>query len=371
MTQDLEAQRKAKLELIRQSIANVEKEDRELATKGAEWVEVRANESMSTGQDWYGQDYVPTDLASQILLLQRDKKSLFSMLPSAYTMPTSNWTIPVESTDNTWYATSENSWVAYDGSLDVTKSKFATDDLVLNAKKYSTSVYLSWELDEDSIIAIRPLLVEKFGKSYTKLLDQAILLGDTVTASTGNINSDDATPTAWTYYLHQDWVIKKARTNSMTKDLWTLDLTDVRDMRALMGFKWLEPSDLILVVEPKTYFKLLSLAQVETVEKFGINATVVNGTLAFIDWIQVLPLSYFGLTDADGKYTTTSPSSNDTKGRMVLIHKPSFVHGFKRQLQIFTEYLPVTDQYRLTAHLRYALNVVGTDSVAYGYNITV
>ena len=354
-----EKDRLKKLEMIRNSIAQVEAEDQ--AT-----LETRSNEAMTTWQDGYGQNYVPTDLASQILLTQRDRKSLFSLLPSAYTMPDATRTIPVEGADNTWYATSETANVV---GTDVTTSKAGTDDLVLTAKKYSTSVYLSGELDEDSIVSIRPLLVNKFGASYTKLVDQAILLGDVVTAGTGNINSDDGAPTAGTYYLHQDGLIKKARTNSKTSDLGTLDLADIRTMRAQMGVKGLEPSDLVLVVDASTYFKLLGLAQVETAEKFGVSATVVNGTLQFIDGIQVLPLSYLGLTEADGKVSTTP--WNNTKGRMVLIHKPSFVHGFKRQLQIVTEYLPRTDQYCLTAHLRYALNVVGTDSVSYGYNATV
>lgn len=100
-----------------------------------------------------------------------------SLLPPPFpSMPSNVWTIPVEGADNTWYATSETSGVVYDGSLDVTKSKAGTDDLVLTAKKYSTSVWFSAELEEDAIIAMRPFLITKFGKSYTELLDKVILL---------------------------------------------------------------------------------------------------------------------------------------------------------------------------------------------------
>lgn len=77
-----------------------------------------------------------------------------------------------------------------------------------------------------------------------------------------------------------------------------------------------------------------------------------------------------GLTEADGKISFDTPANN-VKGRIVLAHLPSMVHGFKRNLKIFTEYLPQYDQFRFTGHLRYAINVVGTDSVAYGYNVTV
>lgn len=353
-----------KRDLLKRQVEDIEKEDR--AVEGQ--VETRANEAMSTGQAGSGADYVPSDFSSQIIMAARDKKSLFSLLPSALTMPTDTWNIPVEGDDMTWYATNENADVA---GTSVPTSKAGTSKVVLDSKKYSASVYLSGELDEDSIISIRPLLVKKFGDSFTKMLDSAILLGDTVTAGTGNINSDDAAPASGSYYLHADGLVKKARSASKTKDIGTLDLTDIRDLRNQLGVKGLEPSELLAVVDTSTYFKLLSLAEVLTMDKFGVQATVVNGVLVAVDGIQILPLSYFGLTDADGKYTTTSPSTNNTKGRIVLLHKPSFYHGFKRQLQIVTEYLPRTDQFCLTAHVRYAHNVVGTDSISYGYNVTV
>lgn len=355
--------REEKLELLKKSIAQVEREDAEAETRG---VETRSNESMSSGQSGSGSEYVPSDLSSQIIYSIRDKKSLFSLLPSALTMPTDTWNIPVEGDDMTWYATSENTDVP---GTAVPTSKAGTAKLVLDAKKYSASVYLSGELDEDSIVAIRPLLVKKFGDSFTKMLDSAILLGDTVTAGTGNINSDDAAPASGSYYLHADGLVKKARTNSKTKDIGTLDLADIRDMRNQLGVKGLDPSDLLMVVDSGTYFKLLGLAEVLTMDKYGVQATVVNGVLVAIDGIQVLPLSYFGLTEADGKASAT-PASN-TKGRIVMIHKPSFYHGFKRQLQIVTEYLPRTDQFCLTAHVRYAHNINGTDTVSYGFNATV
>jgi hypothetical protein len=47
------------------------------------------------------------------------------------------------------------------------------------------------------------------------------------------------------------------------------------------------------------------------------------------------------------------------------------ITGFRRDLSIFTEYLPVTDQYRWTAHVRFALAIKAADSVAVGRNITV
>jgi len=321
------------------------------------WVETRANESMSTGQDGYGQDFVPSDLASTVLASVRDANTIVSRLNAPIVMPTSTYTMPVEWSDNTWYATSENANVA------------GTDEVVLVAKKYSTSVYASGELDDDSIVNINTFLGDKFAKSYKELLDGVVVNGDVVTASTGNVNSDDGAPTAGTYYLHQDGLVKTAITNSATVNAGALDLADIRGMRKLLGLKWIDPSDLLLIPSTDVYYKLLWLGQAETVEKFGGRATVVNGTLSAIDGIEVLPTSLLGNAEADGKISTTS--SNNTTGRMLLVYKPDLIHGFKRGLQVFTEYLPEYDQFRFTGHVRYALKIKSTDSVACAINVTI
>jgi len=119
----------------------------------------------------------------------------------------------------------------------VTTSKAGTDEVVLVAKKYSTSVYASGELDDDSIVNINTFLGDKFAKSYKELLDGVVVNGDVVTASTGNVNSDDGAPTAGTYYLHQDGLVKTAITNSATVNAGALDLADIRGMRKLLGLK--------------------------------------------------------------------------------------------------------------------------------------
>ena len=338
-----------------------------LEEKNAPELETRANESMSTGQDWYGQDFVPTDLASTVISTIRDSGNLFSKLPAPILMPSSSYTIPVEGGDPTWYATSENANVA---GTDVTKSKAGTDDITLVAKKYSMSTYFTGELDDDSIVNIRSYLATKLSQSYNELIDKIIMHGDTETGATGNVNSDDGAPTAGTYYLHQDGLFKKSIvTATNTINAGTLDLGDIRDARKALGTKGIDPSKLLLVVDNSVYFKLLGLTQVETMEKFGNAATVLNGRIIAIDGVEILPLSYVGKAEADGKLSTTA--NNNSLGRAVLIYKPDVLTGFKRNLQTFTEFLPRTDQFCLTAHVRFAVKVLASDSCCVLRNITV
>lgn len=354
-----EQDRIKKLESLRKAIGAMEAKEAE--------VEIKSNESMSTGQDGYGQDFVPTDLAGFIISEVRNKSTLMSKLPTPIVMPSATYTIPVEGADPTWYATSENANVT---GTAVTTSKAGTNDLVLTAKKFSTSVYASGELDEDSIINIKQYLGDKFAKSYADLLDNVILNGDTTTAATGNVNMDDEAPTAGSYFLHLDGARKAAITNSKTVNAGTLDVADIRSARALLGLKGLDPSQLVLCMDLATYYKILSLGQVETIEKFGGAATIVNGVITAIDGIEILGTSLLGKTEADGKISFDTPANN-TLGQAILIYKPDMYTGFKRNLSIFTEYLPEYDQYRFTGHVRFALKIKSTDSVASLINITV
>lgn len=329
-------------------------------------METRANEAMSTGQDGFGQDFVPTDLASMVMQKVRNASTFVSKLGTPMIMPSNPYKLPLEGSDPVWYASSEQ---ANQPGTEFTRSKAGTGDLILTAYKYTTNVYASGELDEDSIVNIRQYLADKFSKSYVELLDSVWYNSDTVTGATGNVNSDDGAPTAGTYYLHTDGLIKNAITNSKVINAGTLDLADIRDARKLMGLKGLNPADLLLVLNTDTYFKMLGLGQAETVEKFGGRATVVNGTLSAIDGIEILPTSLISNAEADGKMSVTP--GNNTLGRALLVYKPDLIHGFKRGLQVYTEYLPEFDQFRFTGHVRFAIKQKDTDGVVLLRNITV
>ena len=52
------------------------------------------------------------------------------------------------------------------------------------------------------------------------------------------------------------------------------------------------------------------------------------------------------------KTTTTSPSTNDTKGSLVWFNRRAFKVGWRRRVKTETERLPATDQTRIVSTLR-------------------
>jgi hypothetical protein len=69
---------------------------------------------------------------------------------------------------------------------------------------------------------------------------------------------------------------KSAIDNSKTVNAGVVDSTDFRDARKLLGRKGLNPSKLLWILSADVYYKLLGLTPVETIEKFGTSATIVN-----------------------------------------------------------------------------------------------
>jgi len=329
-------------------------------------METKADEANHTTNTGAGAEFVETGFSTNVLEKLREVENFSSKFNAPFAMPTSTWTIPVEWADPIFYYTGENGDVP---ATEYANSKAWTANLTLTAKKFTAVAYLSGELDEDGIINMRSYVEGKIAKQYGEILDKVLINGDTTTAATGNVNSSDAVPAAGSYYLAMDGLRKNAIANSKTVNVGAFDVSDVRTARALMGQKGLNPNNVIMGVGTDVYFKMLSFTQAETVEKFGWAATIVNGTLASIDGIEIVPTGFLGKTKADGTISAT-PSTN-TVGQAILVYKEDVIRGFKRDLKTYVEYLPRVDQFAISAHFRYAQTIRDTDSVVALINITL
>lgn len=329
-------------------------------------LETKADEAIHTTNTGAGEEFVETGFSTNVLALVRETQNFSSRFPTPITMPTADYKIPLEWADPVFNYTTENGDVP---ATEYSNSKAGTGEILLSAKKFTAVAYLSGELDEDWIINMRGYVEQKIARQYNEMLDKILINGDTTTTATGNVNSDDWAPTAGSYYLALDWLRKNAISNSMTINVGAFELTDVRQARALMGIKGLNPTDLVMGVGTDVYFKMLSFTQAETMEKFGASATVTNGTLSAIDWVEIVPTGFIPKTEADGKVSTTP--ANNTTGQALLVYKPDVIRGFKRDLKTFVEYLPRTDQFAISAHFRYAQKIRATDSVVALINITL
>lgn len=333
------------------------------------FLETKANEANHTANTGFWEEFVvPEMLASNIIERVREKKSLLTLMNNQMAMMSNPYSFPVEGADVEMTIFPEGKDVPATGW---STSKPWTQKLTLTAKKIGTVNYFTEELFEDSVINFMNFVEKKMATSYVTSLHNIIINWDTTTAATGNINSVDAAPAANSNYLIGDGLRKKAFDAWRTIDAWTMDVVDIRGARAKMGLKGTTPEDLKIIMNSELYMKILSLGQVETVEKFGVNATIVKWVLEAIDGMEVVVREEVKNANAAWKVSVTP--ANNTKGQMVLCHIPSMYLGFKRQFVIKEDFDVKTDQHIMSATTRPAYNQNDYDawSSAVIYNITL
>lgn len=211
------------------------------------------------------------------------------------------------------------------------------------------------------------------------MIDKFIMNADATSTSTGNINSDDATPDSDAYYLSegQDGLRHRALVDNtdMAVDI-NADLTStlLASILVPMGKYAAEPGRVPLFTEIGTYLKDMRLLdEVITIDKFGPEATIRSGQVSSIFGHPVLLTEAVGKTEADGKISATA--SNNTKGQIVAAHDRQTRVGFKRSLMLEMVIDPVKRAIYLIASFRIAVGHRGTKTsqthVAVGYNITI
>lgn len=320
-----------------------------------------------------GDEWVPT-FASAELWRDTHLATQIASLIRRVDMPTNPYDLPTQTADATFrYASSENTAV--------TASNFTTDKATLTARKIQAEVDFSGEVTEDSIIPVVAAIRADLVRRGAQTIDDLIVHGDTETGGTGNVNSDDGAPAAGSFYLALNGLRKFAvvtNTGQTSNVAGALTSANFNTIRALLGKYGARPSDLAIVTGTSTYLAMLTIAEVITPDKYGPNATVLQGELGRFFGIPIvlseaIPGASIDKVDADGKYTTTSPSSNDTKGWLVLFNRNHWVSGFRRDFSLESFRDIQKDQNILVASFRMGLTSSGiaTTHTATGRNITV
>ena len=165
----------------------------------------------------------------------------------------------------------------------------ALKELTLNSFKLATREYIAFEEDEDSLIAILPIVRDAMVRRMAKSVDKAMLIGagagaDPITGlatydATSVVNLDESDIAAGTAGAG----LTAAKLMLARKDL---------------GYWGLEPSELIAIVNTSSYYQLLEDANFLTVDKVGDRATLLTGQIGSIGNTPVIVSAEFAAATA-------------------------------------------------------------------------
>ncbi len=318
---------------------------------------VKADELMHTGNEGYGQEWVP-DIWSSELWRKAQTENVILPLFRVVEMPSNPFELPIPGSDPVVYyvpETQDEDELTLGAGNPIPESRIGSGKVTLTAHKLALRVGFSAELVEDAVVPLIPLYREQALRVMADAIDHVLLNGDTETGATGNINSDDAAPGPTEKYLAFDGlrklplVIDPARRIDAQGQPPSIEL--LRSVRFLMRNRYaLRPRDCAWIVDGSTYGKLLGQEEVLTVDKFGPYATVLTGEIAKLDGVAILVSPEMPLTQADGKANV----SGNTRGQALCVYRLGWVVGYRRRVTATMDYLPYFDSYQMVATVRLA-----------------
>ena len=333
----------------------------------------KADELAYSTQTGFGDEWAPDLWSQQIWRKARQDNTILPLFQSIE-MPSNPFELPIEGADPTVYfvpETQDEAQLTLGSGNPIPDSKIGSGKVTLNAKKLALRVGFSSELVEDAVIPVLNVYREQAVRAITDAIDNVLLNGDTTTAGSGNINSDNAKPPATAKYLalnglrHLPLVDNTANATNLNG---APTLAKLREARFKMPGKYAaRPSDLAWLVDSGAYSALLGMSEFLTVDKAGPLATAQTGQVGFVDGIPVFVSAEMPLTQADGKVA----SGSNTKGQAVCVYRPGWYVGYRRKIAVSVDYLSYYDSYQLTATVRLAFVRFDDEVASCLYNIAV
>lgn len=246
-------------------------------------------------------------------------------------MQTNVMTIPVnpEAGVATWMANTAFGTTASAGN----NATHALKEITLNAYKVATNEYVAYEEEEDSLIAIMPVIRDAMVRRVARAVDRAMLRG----AGSG------ADP------------VKGLATYDAISAV-TLDISDaakmtvakLQAMRRDLGAWGLDPAELVYIVSTEGYYDLLEDTNFLTVDKVGSQATLLTGQIGAIGNTPVIVSAEFADKAADAVGAICFAPGN-------------FLVGNQRGLRVDTQDLVETQRRVMVASLRTGMTQVTTN----------
>jgi len=250
-------------------------------------------------------------------------------------MQTNVMTIPVnpEAGDATWITNAQFGTTASPGSAQTHQLK----EITLNAYKVATMEYLAYEEEEDSLLALLPVIRDAMVRRVARAVDKAFLLG----AGSGG---DPV----------KGFSIYDATSVVVPTNTGAASIANLRALRKDLGVWGLDPASIFFIVSTDVYYDLLDDTNFQTVANVGNQAaTFLTGQVGVIGSTPVLVSSQFP-TKAGGAATAS------TNIGAIAVAPANFIGGNQRGLRFDTQDLVETQRKVMVNSLRTGMTQLST-----------
>ncbi len=236
-----------------------------------------------------GLEWVPTGMSSQII----DDIRLALKVPSLFgtiTMPakSGSFDYPLRGARQSAYLVSE---ATSDSPTKIPAGTPPSGKVTFTAITHALRMLFSYIMDEDSAISVFPLVRQEIIQAISDARENAYINGQT-TAFDSDVTS--ASDVRMSYNgLRQMGGASAVTSAQAAVDIGTLSLANLRTIRKKMGRFSINPSELAWISSLSTYIQLLSLDEVETMEKWGAGFTAKSGALGMLDGSPIVVSEFY------------------------------------------------------------------------------
>lgn len=294
--------------------------------------------------------FLPIEYAKEFIDLVREKnycRELFRTI----TMPTATFEIPRIDADATVYYISG----ANEGVKPTVKSDLSAafaEKVTLVAKKLMAYTDISNEVEEDSKVAMLPLIKEAFAQGMATAEEKAMIQGDP--------DIDPAWANGQDARLAFDGVLTLGTAYDATdKEL----LEAIEGARVAMGKYGRGVDKLVLLVSPYTASKLRQEEEVLTIERYGAKATILKGELGQYMGIKLIESPYIPEELTAACMEGGAPQIAK-KGVAVLMRRDAVIIGDRRKVKFESDKIIEADAIRIVISERIDLQkTLGVGSI--------
>lgn len=257
------------------------------------------------------------------------RRLVMAPLMKSIAMQTNVMKVPVnpEAGKATWVQNTEFGTAASAGAAQTHQ----LSEITLSAYKVATREYMAYEEEEDSLLVLMPVVRDAMIRRVARAVDAAFINGaNTASDPVKGIAMYDAT-------------------SAVTVDSSVpVTIANLRALRKDLGAWGLDPSQLVYVVNTEVYYNLLDDTTFQTVDKVGVQASLLTGQVGLIGNTPVV---------VSGEFPAIAEAANtgSTNIAAFCFAPQNFLVGNQRGLRVDTQELVETQRRVLVASLRTGL----------------
>lgn len=188
-------------------------------------------------------------------------------------------------------------------AADAVESALKGGKVSFNPVKLKTLVTVSDEAKNEAIVgALLDVVKQDIAYSLAIGVEDAIVNGDT----SGTINNSPAATDVTNAF---NGLRKYGLDNSVDAGGTAITVSDIRTAVKQMGVFGTNPSECVMIVNPRVYAQLKSITDLQTIDKIGNSAVLKTGTVAMLDGMQIV-ISDFIPNDLDANGNVSSSGKN-------------------------------------------------------------